>query len=176
MWYYFSIILTNITLFSEKKKWLKHVVKFIDIKAPLFYCVLPGMLEPTVLMTNPNGTYQTGHIINLYIHLLPAHHKRVVLARKQDKSEVEAPGEGPSSKKQRPNYEARDPRTQDRSYNDNHPYEDRRLSYDPRKLMSKVIELDQKLMNATLATAFPPLPISKGPIWNVDDTEDLPEN
>ena len=49
-------------------------------EAPLFYCLFPGFLEPTITMANEDGTYQTTHIINLYIHLLPAHHRRVVLA------------------------------------------------------------------------------------------------
>ena len=144
-------------------------------EAPLFYCLLPGMLEPVILMANEDGTYQTGHIVNLYIHLLPAHHRRVVLARKQDKPDADSPIDGPISKKQRPNFE-NNPRPE-RSY-DNRPYEDRRhQNYDNRKLMSQVAELvDKRLTTATLATAFPPLPTTKAPSWNIDDNEDLPEN
>ena len=133
------------------------------------------MLEPIILMANSDGTYQTGHVINLYVHLLPAHHRRVVLARKPDKTDVDLAVEGPSnSKKQRPNFE-RDQRTSN-NYMDNRPYDDRRQQYDNRNLMTKVAAMvDQKLTTATLATAFPPLPATKPPSWNTDDTEDLPE-
>ena len=147
-------------------------------EGPLFYCIMPEMLKPTVFLRNQDGTYQTGHIINLYIHLLPPHHRRVVLAKKPAlKLEVEA-GEGPNIKKSRPSYEVRDPRLQqDRPYPDNRQYDARRPYTDTRQLASKVAELEQKVTNATLATAFPPLPAnSKGPTWNTDDSEELPEN
>ena len=135
------------------------------------------MLEPIVIKANQDGTYETGHVVNLYIHLLPAHHRRVVLARKQqDKGETDVSTDGPSIKKSRPAYDT--PRNQDRAYVDNRPYADRRQPYDNTKqLMSRVEQMvDQKLTTATLATAFPPLPATKAPSWNTDDTEDLPEN
>ena len=147
-------------------------------EAPLFFCVLPAMLEPTVISTNEDGTYETGHLLNLYIHLLPSHHRRVVLARKPASSLtlIDA-GEGPIIKKQRPSYDTRDPRLQDRSYAEARPYDNRRQNYpDTRQLYTKVAELDKKLTDATIASAFPPLPASKKPTWNVDDTEELPEN
>ena len=146
-------------------------------EAPLFYCVLPNMLEPTIISRNPDGSYQTGHIINLYVHLLPAHHRRVVLAKRPPAAVSDAEtADGPSNKKPRPTYDNnRDPRQQDRPYN-NQAYDDRRPNFDPRRLLSKVAELDQKLTKATLATAFPPLPTTKTPSWNTNDSEDLPDN
>ena len=151
-------------------------------EAPLFYCLFPGLLEPTVLMANPDGTYQTGHILNLYIHLLPAHHRRVVLARKQtDKGEVELPAEGPSNKKSRPAYEAAPrPQVGYPPYPDNRgAYNERRQNYDNtinHKINQKVEEMvNKKLTTASLASAFPPLPATKAPSWNTEDDE-LPEN
>ena len=136
------------------------------------------MLEPTFICRNPDGSYQTGHILNLYVHLLPAHHRRVVLAKKPPAAVSDAETtEGPSNKKPRPTYDNnRDPRQQDRPYGDQKPYEERRQNFDARRLISKVAELDQKLTKATLATAFPPLPTTIPPSWNTDDSEDLPEN
>ena len=152
-------------------------------EAPLFYCLLQGLLEPVVLTANADGTYQTGHIINLYIHLLPAHHRRVVLARKNiEKGKIEATAEGPSNKKSRPAYETT-ARPQDRlypPYPDNRAYIDRRQNYDNTinsKINQKVEEMvNKKLTTATLASAFPPLPATKAPSWNTEDTDELPEN
>ena len=147
-------------------------------EGPLFYCLLPEMLEQTAFVRNADGTYQMGHIINCYVHLLPAHHRRVVLARKPAASATLTDAvEGPIIKKQRPSYDTRDPRQQDRSYTEARPYDNRRQNYpDTRQLYTKVAELDKKLTDATIASAFPPLPASKKPTWNVDDTEELPEN
>ena len=140
-------------------------------------------MEPVVLMANEDGTYQTGHIINLYIHLLPAHHRRVVLARKNTKkSKVETTTEGPSNKKSRPAYEAA-PRLQVGypPYPDNRgAYNERRQNYDNTinsKINQKVEEMvNKKLTTASLASAFPPLPATKAPSWNTEDTDELPEN
>ena len=150
-------------------------------EGPLFYCLFPGHLDPTILMANADGTYQTQHIINLYIHLLPAHHRRVVLARKiTDKAEADV-SEGPNSKKPRPAYEAA-PRPQV-GYP---PYPETRVAYNERrqqydntinhKINQKVEEMvNKKLTTASLASAFPPLPSgTKGPSWAEDD--ELPEN
>ena len=103
------------------------------------------------------------------------------MARKNtEKGEVEMTSDGPSNKKPRSAYEAAQ-RPQDRlypPYPDNRSYVDRRQNYDNNsKLMTKVEQMvDKKLTTATLASAFPPLPATKPPSWNTDDTEDLPEN
>ena len=151
-------------------------------EAPLFYCLLQGLLEPVVLTANEDGTYQTGHIINLYIHLLPAHHRRVVLAQKNtEKGEIEATAEGPSNKKSRPAYEATPrPQVGYPPYPDNRgAYNERRQNYDNtinHKINQKVEEMvNKKLTTASLASAFPPLPATKAPSWNTEDDE-LPEN
>ena len=65
-------------------------------------------------------------------------------------------GEGPIVKKQRPSYDTRDPRLQDRPYAEARPYDNRRQNYpDTRQLYTKVAELDKKLTDATIASALP---------------------
>ena len=152
-------------------------------EAPLFYCLLQGLLEPVILSANQDGSYQTGHIVNLYIHLLPAHHRRVVLARKSiAANELETAAEGPSNKKPRPAYEA-SPRPQVGypPYPDNRgAYNERRQNYENTvnsRINQKVEEVvNKKLTTVSLASAFPQLPATKMPSWNKEDTDELPEN
>ena len=151
-------------------------------EGPLFYCLFQGLLEPIVLSANQDGSYQTGHVVNLYIHLLPAHHRRVVLARKTTAIETETAAEGPSNKKPRPTYDAIPrPQVGYAPYPDNRgAYNERRQNYENTvnsKINQKVEEVvNKKLTTASLASAFPPLPPgTKGPSW-ADEIDELPEN
>ncbi len=55
------------------------------VEAPLYYCLFPGLIEPAYLGSHPDGTADYAHIINVFIHLLPATQRRIALLKKLDR-------------------------------------------------------------------------------------------
>lgn len=56
-------------------------------EGPLFYSQFPGLVEPIFLGSNPDGSDDYAHVVNVFIHLMPAsQRRRVYLGRLVEES------------------------------------------------------------------------------------------
>ena len=54
-------------------------------EAPMFYCHLPGLVDPCYIAPLVEGGHDSAHVVNCYIHLLPASQRRnAVLAKARE--------------------------------------------------------------------------------------------
>ena len=60
-------------------------------EAPVFYCHLPGFTDPCYIGQTMEGTVDSAHVVNCYIHLLPANLRRnAILKKSQELQSLEA--------------------------------------------------------------------------------------
>ena len=51
-------------------------------EGPLFYCIYPGLNEAAVVNEQLDGSFELTHVVNAYIHLLPASGRRGAIIKK----------------------------------------------------------------------------------------------
>ena len=152
-------------------------------EAPLFYAMFPGLVEPTFLANNPDGTDDYAHVVNVFIHLMPAAQRRCVyLQRLNEKtpSPVLTPAVSPAPSASPKN--AKRLRPVHFSANTHMPNNGLTYRPTPRHLLEadraddriSALEKEVKSVKA-MALPNPPLPaISAPPIWKQDGSPDLP--
>ena len=59
-------------------------------EAPIFYCHLPGFTDPCYIGQTIEGAVDSAHVVNCYIHILPANLRRNAILRKSQEAAVEA--------------------------------------------------------------------------------------
>lgn len=51
-------------------------------EGPMFFCIYPAFLEEVYMYLASDGTQVTGHVMNAYIHLLPASQRRPMMVKR----------------------------------------------------------------------------------------------
>ena len=150
-------------------------------EAPLFYALFPGLVEPMFLSNNPDGTDDYAHVINVFIHLMPAAQRRCVyLQRLNEKtpSPVLTPSVSPAHSSPSPKGQKRSRPVQFTSSTGQGHY-----TPTPRHLLEadraddrdriRALEKEVRTVKA-MAMPTPPLPVKSAPLWRHDGSPDLP--
>lgn len=149
----------------------------------LFFCLFPGLSQPMHLGVNPDGTDEYAHMVNVFVHLLPAGQRRNHLLRRMERGEI-SPLTGPTSS----------PiviplkRTKDSAYNSPSSSGHGGSSGSYRKTQvipildspakfQKRLEAMERDLNCVkgMQLPTPPLPITAPPIWRKDGAPTLPD-
>ena len=55
---------------------------------PIFYCHLPGFFDPCYIGQTVDGLVDSAHVVNLYIHILPANLRRNAVIKKHHEAQA----------------------------------------------------------------------------------------
>ena len=160
-------------------------------EAPLFYCHLQGFMEPGFVQQSQHGV-ETAHVINCYVHILPANQRRNHVITRAKAARIEANQQPapaiqhqatnrpantmnpPPSNKMKSSPRARS-QSRARPYprgNSNQNHSQNQHAPPPKPTIGGVIKQAQK-NHANQAS--PPLPNTKAPTW-VSQADDLPDS
>jgi hypothetical protein len=146
----------------------------------LFYCLFPGLHEPIFLGQNPDGTDDYAHVINVFVHLLPAGQRRNTIIRRLERgpfsppsapatSPVPIPHGGPGNKRPKDSYTSSSGSGSFRKQQV--PVHDSAAKFQQRlEAMERDISCVKGMQIPT-----PPLPITAAPKWRKDGAPTLPE-
>jgi hypothetical protein len=159
----------------------------------LFYCLYPGLNEPFFLGTNPDGTDDMAHVVNVFIHLMPIGQRRTAVLLKLDK-ENPPPTLCPmmptaSAPVPIPNHGGKRQRNPHGNHG-SHPYHNannrgeyqgsyRRqpapIQDNSAQFYQRIDALEKDVQTVkTLQLPNPPLPVATTPIWRKDGVPELP--
>lgn len=153
----------------------------------LFYCLYPGLHDPVFLGTNPDGTEDFAHIINVFIHLTPSAQRRNVVLMKLERDSpspalspayhtapIPIPTSAPGSKRAKgPHGNANGKRHHhNNNNNSNNPLHDTSEIFQQR-----MESIEKELQNVRgMQLPNPPLPVVIAPpVWRRDGAPTLPE-
>ena len=158
-------------------------------EAPLFYCHVPGLVEPCYVQQNQQ-VVETAHMVNCYVHILPAHQRRNKMIAKAKEDRIEAANIAAAPAVVKPAAHNMNPPpgkmakvARGRSSSRSKPYSKNQnqgnRNQPPRNLpptptVNGVIQQAQ-VKHTAAQFKSPPLPASKTPSW-VTSANDLPEN
>jgi hypothetical protein len=150
----------------------------------LFHCLFPGLNQPIHLGVNPDGTDDYAHMVNVFIHLLPAGQRRTHLLRRMDRGELTPPTgltpiDIPSKRLKDSAYSSpnnsghgsgsgRSPSTFRKSQTPVHD--------SPAKFQKRLEAMERDLNCVKgMQLPTPPLPITAPPVWRRDGVPTLPD-
>ena len=156
----------------------------------LFYCLYPGLNEPFFLGTNPDGTDDVAHVVNVFIHLMPIGQRRTAVLLK-----LERENPPPTLCPMLPTASAPVPipthgGKRQRGSHGSHPYhnanhrDQNQGSYrrQPAPIQDTSAQFYQRIdalekdvqTVRSLQLPNPPLPVATTPIWRKDGAPELP--
>ena len=142
-------------------------------EGPLYYCSMPGLLEPVSVGFNEDDSLDQAHIINAYIHLLPAVQRRPQVLRRLGEEKIVTTSLGNSPRNNgttRGGYEG--------GYKNVHPYTSRYYEdlrpRPTRQYQAAQVHHDLILVAPAVQPVFPPLPSTPAPVWKRDGSIDMP--
>ena len=147
-------------------------------EGPLFFCLFSGLVEPAIVTLSDwdlNVDHDVAHVVNCYIHLLPAsQRRRMVIKKSVEEKPVMRPNTddrsqaiGGKIKKQR-----MVPAPHAQKYV---PHQ--RPHQNEKRLTQEISQLKQEVVQMKLAVVpNPPLPSTSGPRWpTIDLCPDMPD-
>ncbi len=147
----------------------------------LFFCLFPGLVEPFFMGTNPDGSEDMAHVVNVFIHLMPSSQRRSVYLQRLDNTTpppslppstattaTTAPIPIPNSYKR---HKDRSGRSKSRKRS-SAPIHD-----SPSKFRQRIETVEKELKTVrNLQLPSPPLPpIAAPPLWRHDGAPGMPE-
>ncbi len=149
----------------------------------LFFCLFPGLVEPFFMGTNPDGTEDMAHIINVFIHLMPSSQRRSVYLQKLDR-ETPSPTLSPATSTSAttapipiPSNNAHSNKRHKSHRSRSHKRNSAPVHDSPSKFKQRIETVERELQTVkNLQLPTPPLPpISAPPLWRHDGAPGMPE-
>ena len=150
-------------------------------EGPMFFAAYPGLTEEVFLGTNDDGTPDSAHVVNVYVHLLESNKRRHLVLRKiredKAKQEADATNTPPNKKPRTIMMGAQSVRRPYQQYQDRPFYDRPNTMEELKSVKESLTDLSQEVRRLNAVPSYPPLPEARPLPWPPADTvPELPDD